>query len=72
MRIEGHTDNVGAGPMNKRLSQDRAESVMAWLVVHGIPKARLSAQGFGMDRPIADNTTEEGRRNNRRVEFHIE
>jgi OmpA-OmpF porin, OOP family len=72
IRIEGHTDNVGKGPMNKRLSQDRAASVMAWLVAHGIPKARLTAQGFGMDRPIADNATEEGRRNNRRVEFHIE
>jgi OmpA-OmpF porin, OOP family len=70
--IEGHTDNVGRAPMNKRLSQERADSVMAWLVSHGVPRSRLAAQGFGMDRPIADNATEEGRRNNRRVEFHIE
>lgn len=72
MRIEGHTDNVGAAAMNKKLSKERAESVMNWLVIHKIPKERLSAQGFGMDRPIDDNATETGRRNNRRVEFHIE
>ena len=72
VRIEGHTDNVGAAAMNKKLSQDRAASVMAWLVKHGVGKDRLMAQGFGMDRPIDDNTTENGRKNNRRVEFHIE
>jgi len=69
--IEGHTDNVGAAEHNKRLSQGRASSVSAWLVKHGVAKERLSAAGFGMERPIADNGTADGRRENRRVEFHI-
>jgi len=46
--------------------------VMAWLVKHGIDKARLSAVGFGKEHPIDTNETDEGRANNRRVEFHIE
>ena len=72
IRIEGHTDNVGKPAMNKRLSQDRARSVKAWLEKHGIPRDRLTSEGFGMDRPIDSNETEAGRKNNRRVEFHIE
>jgi OmpA-OmpF porin, OOP family len=72
LRIEGHTDNVGAAAMNKTLSGKRAASVVAWLVAHGVDKARLSSEGFGMERPIDDNTTPEGRQNNRRVEFHID
>jgi OOP family OmpA-OmpF porin len=71
LRVEGHTDNVGAAAMNRKLSQHRAESVMKWLVKHGIDAARLTAQGFGPDKPIDDNSTDEGRRNNRRVEFHL-
>jgi outer membrane protein OmpA-like peptidoglycan-associated protein len=71
LRVEGHTDNVGAAAMNRTLSQHRAESVMKWLVKHGIDAARLTAEGFGPDKPIDDNTTDEGRRNNRRVEFHL-
>jgi outer membrane protein OmpA-like peptidoglycan-associated protein len=72
LRIEGHTDNVGAGAMNKALSTRRAASVVAWLVKHGVDASRLSSQGFGMERPIDSNTTPEGRQNNRRVEFHID
>ncbi len=72
IRIEGHTDNVGAPGYNKGLSQQRAISVMNWLVKHGIDKERLSAAGFGMERPIDSNASEPGRKNNRRVEFHIE
>ncbi|HEX3769988.1 MAG TPA: OmpA family protein [Polyangiaceae bacterium] len=72
VRIEGHTDNVGAKAMNQTLSEKRAASVVAWLTKHGIQPARLSSQGFGMDRPIDSNETPEGRQNNRRVEFHIE
>jgi outer membrane protein OmpA-like peptidoglycan-associated protein len=71
LRVEGHTDNVGAAAMNRTLSQHRAESVLKWLVKHGIDATRLTAQGFGPDRPIDDNSTDEGRRNNRRVEFHL-
>ena len=71
VRVEGHTDNVGTQANNRVLSQHRAESVVKWLVKHGIAPARLTAQGFGPDRPIDDNSTDSGRRNNRRVEFHI-
>ena len=69
--VEGHTDNHGAPAYNKRLSEQRAASVMNWLVDHGVARTRLSAQGFGLEKPIDTNTTEAGRQNNRRVEFHI-
>lgn len=72
VRIEGHTDNRGAEALNKKLSASRAASVVTWLTGHQIDRARLSSEGFGADRPISENTTEEGRQNNRRVEFHIE
>ncbi len=71
LRVEGHTDNVGGKGYNQGLSNARAASVMAWLVKHGIDKNRLTSQGFGMDKPIDTNATEAGRKNNRRVEFHI-
>ncbi len=71
MSIEGHTDNRGAAAMNKKLSQDRAESVMAWLVQHGIEQPRLEAHGYGMEKPIDNNSTDAGRAANRRVEFKI-
>jgi len=69
--IEGHTDNVGKAEFNKKLSQRRAESVMKWLTQKGIKRERLEAHGFGMERPIADNDSDEGKQTNRRVEFHI-
>ena len=69
--VEGHTDSKGSDAYNKGLSQRRAASVMAWLVQHGVDKKRLAAQGFGEERPIDSNETEEGRANNRRVELHI-
>jgi len=72
VRIEGHTDNVGKPAANKVLSKARADSVKTWLTKHGIDKSRLTTQGFGQDKPIDDNATEAGRKNNRRVEFHIE
>ena len=72
VRIEGHTDNRGGKAMNKRLSTRRAAAVMKWLTARGgIEKARLTSVGHGMDRPIEDNSTEDGRRENRRSEFHI-
>jgi OmpA-OmpF porin, OOP family len=71
VRIEGHTDNVAWPELNRALSKHRAESVMKWLVQHGIDASRFTTQGFGPDRPIDTNKTYEGRRNNRRVEFHI-
>lgn len=69
--VEGHTDSRGARDMNMRLSQGRAESVMRYLIQHGVAAARLSAQGFGPDRPLDTNDTDPGRQRNRRVEFHI-
>jgi OOP family OmpA-OmpF porin len=72
VRVEGHTDSTGSLKLNRRLSQDRAQSVVAWLVTHGIEASRLTSVGFGPDQPIDSNDTDEGRRNNRRVEFHIE
>jgi outer membrane protein OmpA-like peptidoglycan-associated protein len=72
LSIEGHTDNRGAVDMNEQLSQTRAESVMKYLVDHGIAEGRLEAHGYGPSRPIAPNETEGGRQQNRRVEFHIQ
>jgi OmpA-OmpF porin, OOP family len=71
VNIEGHTDSKGGDAYNKALSGRRAASVVAWLVQHGVDKKRLAPKGFGEERPIDSNDTEDGRANNRRVEFHI-
>jgi outer membrane protein OmpA-like peptidoglycan-associated protein len=71
LEVQGHTDNKGAKPLNKKLSQDRATSVMKALIARGVDKSRLTAQGYGQDKPIADNGTEMGRQMNRRVQFNI-
>ncbi|HVY47282.1 MAG TPA: OmpA family protein, partial [Minicystis sp.] len=71
LAIEGHTDDRGPADLNERLSDDRARSVMHYLVGHGVDAKRLSARGFGPHRPIAPNDTPAGRQKNRRVEFHI-
>jgi outer membrane protein OmpA-like peptidoglycan-associated protein len=71
LAIEGHTDNRGANDLNEKLSNDRANSVMQYLVDKGIDAGKLSAAGFGPKKPIADNNTADGRQKNRRVEFHI-
>jgi outer membrane protein OmpA-like peptidoglycan-associated protein len=71
IRIEGHTDDVGKDKDNMSLSQRRAESVKKFLVNEGIEADRLTAEGFGETKPLADNKTEEGKAENRRVEFHI-
>jgi outer membrane protein OmpA-like peptidoglycan-associated protein len=71
MTIDGHTDDRGEADMNKRLSDGRAASVMKWLVQHGVEQDRLESHGYGEERPIADNNTNEGRASNRRVEFKI-
>lgn len=70
IRIEGHTDTVGRGRINRHLSEARAAAVRSALIARGIPAGRLSAKGYGARRPVADNTTEEGRARNRRIEFH--
>ncbi len=71
IEVQGHTDDSGPAELNRKLGQDRAESVMQWLIAHGVPKDRLSAHGYGPDFPIADNATDEGKEKNRRVEFQI-
>jgi hypothetical protein len=67
--IEGHTDNVGTPQSNKTLSSQRAKSVMNAVVQKGIAATRLTAVGWGQEKPIADNRSEEGRAKNRRVEI---
>ena len=69
LRIEGHTDNVGAAASNQILSQKRADAVRTWLVSHGIAADRLTAKGYGDTKPVSDNSTDDGRAKNRRVEL---
>jgi OmpA-OmpF porin, OOP family len=71
LEVQGHTDEVGTPDYNRQLGQSRATSVVDWLVQHGVKRERLAPKGYGSDRPIADNTSEEGRQKNRRVEFKI-
>lgn len=71
LRIEGHTDSSGSARHNLRLSQRRAESVLAYLTRKGIAKARLTAKGFGPEVPLETNDSADGRERNRRVEFVI-
>jgi OOP family OmpA-OmpF porin len=67
--IEGHTDNTGSAKLNKALSQKRANTIQNFLVKNGIAKDRLTATGFGFDKPVASNKTSKGRQENRRVEL---
>jgi len=69
IRVEGFTDNVGTKDTNLKLSSERADSVLNWLADHGVDRARLSSKGFGEARPVATNSTEEGRAKNRRVQL---
>jgi len=71
IRVEGHTDSDGGDTMNLDLSQARSEAVVDYLVKRGVERERLDPAGFGKRRPIADNSTPEGKSKNRRVEFLI-
>ncbi len=71
LRIEGHTDSTGSYDYNMRLSEARARSVFDFLAGQGIDPRRMTVQGYGPNRPIADNSTTEGRSRNRRVEIVI-
>ncbi len=72
VQVEGHTDNIGAPEYNLDLSQRRARAVYDFLVSQNVPPERLSVEGYGMTRPVADNGTEEGRQRNRRVDLVIQ
>ena len=69
LEVQGHTDNKGAAAYNKDLSNRRAQSVMKYLIAHGVTSARLTASGYGMERPLVDNGSAENRTLNRRVQF---
>jgi outer membrane protein OmpA-like peptidoglycan-associated protein len=69
--ITGHTDNVGTDEVNNRLSQQRADAVANYLASLGIDRKRLLTKGLGESEPVADNTTAQGRQQNRRVEIAI-
>ncbi len=69
LQIAGHTDSTGSEAHNQRLAKDRADAVATYLAAHGVAPDRLPTIGYGSAKPIAPNTTEEGRAENRRVEF---
>jgi outer membrane protein OmpA-like peptidoglycan-associated protein len=69
IEVQGHTDNKGAAAYNKGLSDRRATSVMKYLVSHGVEAGRLTSHGYGFERPLVDNSTEQNRALNRRVQF---
>ncbi|MFP4023340.1 MAG: OmpA family protein [Thiohalospira sp.] len=71
LEISGHTDNVGSYRANQRLSEARAKSVVDYLVNQGVDSGRLEYKGYSFTQPVADNNTEEGRAQNRRVEFKV-
>ena len=73
MKIElgGHTDNVGPNQSNNKLSLNRVKSVIDYLKEKGIPSTRMVGKGHGALKPIADNNTTKGRKENRRVEFTV-
>jgi outer membrane protein OmpA-like peptidoglycan-associated protein len=70
--VEGHTDSVGKASDNDTLSLKRAESVRTYLISRGIPSDKIRASGLGSSRSVADNSTPDGRANNRRVEIVVE
>lgn len=72
IEIGGHTDSSGSNDYNLRLSQERASSVMSYLISNGIESNRLKAVGYGENNPIADNESTEGMAKNRRIEFNVE
>ncbi len=71
LKIGGYTDNVGNADANLKLSQKRAENTMQALVKSGVDAKRLEAEGYGEKYPVADNSTEEGRQKNRRIDLRV-
>jgi outer membrane protein OmpA-like peptidoglycan-associated protein len=71
IQINGHTDNVGKPADNLKLSNNRANAVIQYLIAKGIDPKRLSSKGWGETQPLADNSSEEGRARNRRTEMKV-
>jgi len=71
LTVEGHTDSTGSAELNQALSEKRADSVRDYLITQGLNSTSLTAQGLGMEDPVADNSTAEGRQKNRRVEIVV-
>src|SRR5580698_5421843 len=71
IEVSGHTDTTGSASANQTLSEARAKAVVTYLVAHGVAQARITATGFGGTKPVASNTTEDGRAKNRRIEFRV-
>lgn len=71
VEVGGHTDSRGSAKLNKRLSEQRAASVVKYLAGKGLEASRFTPKGYGPDVPVADNGTEEGRQKNRRTEFKV-
>ena len=71
VEVQGHTDSDGSAAYNRKLSDQRANSVRQYLIDAGISEERLQAKGYGEDKPIDTNATPEGKERNRRVEFKI-
>jgi long-chain fatty acid transport protein len=70
--VEGHTDNTGSDAINNKLSQERADAVMKYLISQGFPAENIKAVGYGSTNPIGDNKTKKGRQENRRVEIFLD
>ena len=71
VEVRAHTDSQGAEDFNLELSKKRALSTVRYLMLRGVPAEQLTARAFGEAKPVADNSTPEGRKANRRVEFHV-
>jgi OmpA-OmpF porin, OOP family len=71
VEVSGHTDTTGGANANQALSVARAQSVATYLVQHGVAQSRITATGYGDTRPVAANTSEDGRAKNRRIEFRV-
>ncbi|WP_287812486.1 OmpA family protein, partial [Pseudomonas sp.] len=71
IKVVGNTDSKGSDAYNQKLSERRADSVAQFLISQGIPAGKVTSEGDGERKPVADNSTDEGRAQNRRVELHI-
>jgi outer membrane protein OmpA-like peptidoglycan-associated protein len=71
VQVEGYTDSIGSDEYNLKLSDQRADSVRDYLVAQSVPDANVTAQGYGKSHPVADNATNSGRAQNRRVQLVV-